>query len=543
MRDEVAAYGGPSLVSDAPALVLAIERRTPDANARVILSALNRAVAESSVAACFSDPPFSLFGEIHGRWVFSLACPPGSAALDAARQLCQWAPGAPDGIPIVSAFDKRLEKAWARELDDWRKMEPLIAAARSRGIPVRLAWYGGLPALHLGDPGEKRMVLGPFHHCDSAVAGRVGSDKQLTRSLLEELRVPMPRGIAGLSTWDETRLAAAEIGYPIVLKHVNSSNSFGVVPEIRSFAALDRAWRQLRLRFPIGHLLVERFIPGTYYRILVIDGTYVRASNGTAVSVCGDGVRTVTELVRAAGPPCSGFLDDEDLLYRLRSLLIPQDLELSSTPAPDRRVQVTPPTTQWVDCTNDVHPDTRAVTERIGQALAPGILGIDIVCWNIGEPLTGDEGIIEVNSGPGTWFHADQAGLASLMLQRLFEDYDPPRVVLFAGPAASALAAQAEQASRAARNPAERRTAFVWTDEDFAIAEGLPAERCDVLVITGQLREPLLSAVLRSVIPGGAVIVHPACRLPPRARVRLRSIGVAVSRAAAEPVAPDGGVC
>jgi hypothetical protein len=45
LRDGLAAYGGPSLVSHASALVLAIERRRPSAAAGEILGALNRAIA------------------------------------------------------------------------------------------------------------------------------------------------------------------------------------------------------------------------------------------------------------------------------------------------------------------------------------------------------------------------------------------------------------------------------------------------------------------------------------------------------------------
>jgi hypothetical protein len=553
-----ASYGGPSLCGDLPALALTLPTRLsprgrPGEDAGVpdcagaagepidperFRRALQQALRGSPVLPYLTRGSFRFVGELRGNLLFALPAPPGPAALEALRRMRTLVLAAPHLPPTAGALLRPLLDAWARELDDWSTLEPLIGGARRHRIPVELAWYGHLPALHLSVGPERRLVLGPIHDADSAVAMYVGSSKVVTRSLLESLAVPMPEALV-VAGPHEVRSAARALGYPVVLKHESSSNSEGVVPGIRSAAALDRAHRHLRVRFPVGKLIVERHLPGTYHRLLVIDGACVRGSLGRSRDVLADGRRPVSQLLGADGWTAGSTAETDAERHRLQCLLIGQELDLDTVPEAGRRVTVSPPTGGWQDCTGAIHPEVREAVECIGRALTPAILGIDIICENIGRPLPGQGGVIEVNSGPGTWFHADQPGLASMLLRRLFPSGAAgPPVILFAGPDAPEIARRAGQLDGGdGPEPDDgSRSVAPWitgVDIDGALRRGLPVGRCDVLVLTGET-EPLLEvAVVRTVRRHGRIVAHPRVELSPASLRRVTEWGIGVRRASA----------
>jgi cyanophycin synthetase len=216
------------------------------------------------------------------------------------------------------------------------------------------------------------------------------------------MSVPIPVGFAVRQISDALD-RAQEIGYPVVLKVPTSSNGYGVAPHIESPAVLKDVFRLMSRLFPRVELLLEQFLRGDYFRLLVVDGKLLRASAGTARVVTGDSVRSIRQLL--SGSETEKILRPGPLLNRLRLILSCQRKTLKSVPKEGEMVTGSPPTSQWRDVTPLVHPTTRDLMERIGSRLRPSVLGIDLLARNVSCPLEHGDGIIEVNSGAVTWFH------------------------------------------------------------------------------------------------------------------------------------------
>jgi cyanophycin synthetase len=175
---------------------------------------------------------------------------------------------------------------------------------------------------------------------------RLGSSPRPCRTalffvLLQQLNLPVPNG-AVVNDFDEAAQAARSIGYEVVLKSPSGSNSVGVVTSIKNCDQLPASYSYLRRRFPCGPLLLEKMLDGRYFRILIVDGKFIRASSGRPSRVCATGKDTVRDLMMFSPDMFEGV--DDSYAYRLEGLLLGQELTLDSVPAADTLVNITPVT-------------------------------------------------------------------------------------------------------------------------------------------------------------------------------------------------------
>jgi cyanophycin synthetase len=106
--------------------------------------------------------------------------------------------------------------------------------------------------------------------------------------------VPVPEGRAVRSE-DEAWGATQEIGLPGVVKPEASNLGKGVSVNLLTEAEVRAAYRISREYR--GDALVERYVEGDDYRLLVVNGKMVAAARRDPASVMGDGRQTITELV------------------------------------------------------------------------------------------------------------------------------------------------------------------------------------------------------------------------------------------------------
>src|SRR3989440_6440073 len=130
----------------------------------------------------------------------------------------------------------------------------------------------------------------------SALGVDIAGDKKLTTSLLASAGLPVPKSDTVRSA-DEAVAVAARIGYPVVVKPLDGNHGRGVSLDLRTEedvrSGFESAIRQTRS----GVVVVESFIRGNDYRVLVIDGHMVAVAQRVPAHVIGDGKRTVRELV------------------------------------------------------------------------------------------------------------------------------------------------------------------------------------------------------------------------------------------------------
>jgi cyanophycin synthetase len=220
------------------------------------------------------------------------------------------------------------------------------------------------------------------------------------------------------------------------LKPRSGDAGAGVTCDIETAADLARAFVTAA---PLdGALVLERQIPGSVYRLLILDGEVLGVVQRDPSSVEGDGASTVRDLIRAenhARVDAEGARGnqlvhpDHDCLLALRA----QGLTLASIPSAGARLPVKRsngdggrPDTYAIPLST-VSPDVVDEAIRAVAAVGLRLAGVDVVTPDLGKGIADAGGaIVDVNSPPGLHYHyltanPSQSHVAARVLQRLLE--------------------------------------------------------------------------------------------------------------------------
>jgi cyanophycin synthetase len=187
----------------------------------------------------------------------------------------------------------------------------IVDAAANRNIPaIRLLGKGNL--VQLGYGVRSHRIWTAETDRTPAIAESISRDKDLTKTLLQSCGVPVPEGRVVESAADAWRVAQA-IGLPVVIKPCDGNHGRGVFIELTQREEVESAYRAA-LNQGSG-VLVERFVPGTEHRLLIVGGRLVAANRGDSVSVVGDGRSSISDLImkQINSDPRRGDTEDHPL--------------------------------------------------------------------------------------------------------------------------------------------------------------------------------------------------------------------------------------
>lgn len=320
----------------------------------------------------------------------------------------------------------------------------IVAAARKRRIPVlRLTPTRGL--IQLGYGVHQKRIQASETSTTSAIAVDTCQDKALTNQLLRVVGVPVPEGRLAASA-DEAWEIAQDVGLPVVVKPVDGHQGKGVSVNLAGEAEVRAAFAIAQQH---GSVLVERYVTGDDYRLLVVGGKLVAAARRDPAHVVGDGERSVAELVEIVNrdprrrPGHGSVLTRITLDEAARLVLAQQGLTETSVPEAGRRVLLRSNSNlstggTAVDVTDSVHPRNAQVAELAAQILALDVAGIDMLCQDITRPL-GEQGgaIVEVNAAPGLRMHLAPAegqprDVGGPIVNMLYPEGAPSRIPIVA---------------------------------------------------------------------------------------------------------------
>jgi cyanophycin synthetase len=332
----------------------------------------------------------------------------GRLALELAVQLCHAA------IARVG-FDLEAAIAQLHELDEDVRLGPstgsIVDAAVARGVPIRRLTDGSL--VQFGWGAKQRRIQAAEIDTTSAIAESIAQDKDLTKSLLHAAGVPVPMGRPAFSV-EEAWTVATDVGLPVVVKPQDGNQGKGVSVNITDRAAFDKAYATAA-RY--GTVMVEKFLPGHDYRLLVVGNKLVAAARREPPLVVGDGKHTVRQLVDLVNADPRRGTGHSTSLTKIRfddiaiGRLHEQNLEPESVPEKGRRVILRNNANlstggTATDVTDDVHPEVSARVIEAAQMVGLDICGVDVVCESVMRPLEEQNGgIVEVNAAPGLRMH------------------------------------------------------------------------------------------------------------------------------------------
>ncbi|KCB32426.1 cyanophycin synthetase [Bordetella hinzii] len=345
-------------------------------------------------------------------------------------------------------FDLPQALARLRELDEDVRLGPstgsIVNAAVARGIPYHRLTQGSMVQFGWGSR-QRRIQAAETDHT-SAIAESIAQDKDLTKMLLDAAGVPVPLG-RSVDDAEAAWQAAQELGGPVVVKPRDGSQGRGVAVNIetreRVLAAFEAA-SQIS-----SEVIVERYIPGHDFRLLVVGNTLVAASRRDPPQVTGDGVHTVRELVNEVNADPLRGDGHATALTKIRLDDIAQGVLSKQGYTPD---SVPPAGTLVVlrnnanlstggsatDVTDEVHPELAARAVTAARMIGLDICGVDVVAETVHLPLEDQHGgVVEVNAAPGLRMHLNPSfgkgrAVGEAIINQMFAEGDDARIPIIA---------------------------------------------------------------------------------------------------------------
>ncbi len=323
-----------------------------------------------------------------------------------------------------------------RELREAERLGPstgsIVEEAASRGIPwIRLNKYS---LCQLGYGANQKRIQATVTSETSSIGVELACDKEDTKFLLEQAEIEVPRGDI-ISRERSLKPTSEDIGYPLVIKPIDGNHGRGISVDVRSY---DDAVKAFHAAKEVSRrVIVENYILGEDYRLLVINNTFVAAALRSPAHVIGDGKSTITELVAEVNTdPRRGYGHEKELtaitINDLTKTIIADAGYTEDSVLDEGEKLILKDTANLStggtaeDVTDIVHPANVAMAERISKIIDLDICGIDIMTTDISKPLSETGGaVLEVNAGPGFRMHlAPTTGLprnvAAPVVDKLF---------------------------------------------------------------------------------------------------------------------------
>jgi cyanophycin synthetase len=347
-------------------------------------------------------------------------------------------------VAIAEALIAGKEYDIDADLQKMREIRERVRLGPSTGSIVDEAVSRDIPWIRLGTNslvqlgyGINQMRFQATITCKtSSIAVDIACNKEQTKKMLENASIPVASGSICV---DEESLADVikKIGYPIVLKPLGGNHGKGASINVTNW---EDAVSGLVFAQTYGkRVIVEKFITGFDFRVLVIDNKLVAAAKRVPAHVVGNGVDTIQQLIDTTNlDPRRGYghenvltqidvdRDTEDLLEKLNYTLetIPNNGEtvfLKST------ANLSTGGTS-VDVTDMMHPENIFLAERISRVIGLDVCGVDIMAENLTQPLKENGGVIlEVNAAPGFRMHlAPSEGLPRNVAAPVIDMLYPP---------------------------------------------------------------------------------------------------------------------
>ncbi|MDM5176755.1 cyanophycin synthetase [Massilia sp. DJPM01] len=365
----------------------------------------------------------------------------GRLAMNLAAQLCA---AAADDTP----FDLGAALLQLRDLDEDVRLGPstgaIVQAAVARNIPFRRLTDGSLVMFGWGS--RQRKIQAAEIDSTGAIAESIAQDKELTKKLLHAAGVPVPLGRVAADP-DDAWAAALEIGLPVVIKPKDGNQGKGVTVNVTTREQLVAGYHAAA-EFR-DDILVERYLPGHDFRLLVIGNKLIAAARRDPPIVVGDGKHSVRELVDQVNLDPRRGNGHSTSLTKIRF----DDIALASLAKQGLVAESVAPKGQRVilrnnanlstggaasDVTDDVHPEVAARAIAAAHMVGLDICGVDLVCDSVLKPIEEQNGgIVEVNAAPGLRMHLSPSfgkgrPVGEAIISSLFADGDDGRIPVVA---------------------------------------------------------------------------------------------------------------
>lgn len=271
-------------------------------------------------------------------------------------------------------------------------------------------------------------------------ASEIARDKGYSRFFLRHMNYPVPTGNTFLSPEWSKKLGAPDrggilnawsyaksIGLPVFVKPNSLSRGIGVA-KAHNWTEFHRAASEAMKCDKV--IIVERAVVGQDYRLVVLDGEVISAYERVALTIVGDGISTITDLLTKRQEDFTRHgretvIDCND--YRLEANLRRNSLTLDSIPKAGNIIELLDIANlsaggTSLDVTNRLHPTFRELARSIARDMGLRLVGVDLIVHGDidAEPTEGHYWIIEINSAPGLDHYASMGDIQKRLVDDLY---------------------------------------------------------------------------------------------------------------------------
>ena len=361
---------------------------------------------------------------------------------------------AESSVAIAEALIKGVDYNLDADIQKMREIRERVRLGPSTGSIVEEAVARDIPWIRLGTNslvqlgyGVNQMRFQATITCKtSSIAVDIACNKEQTKKMLDAASIPVANGGICVEEEDLDGIIA-KIGYPIVIKPLDGNHGKGASINVKN---IEDAKAGLAYAKKYSHrVIVEKFITGFDFRVLIIDNKLVAAAKREPAHVVGNGKDTIQKLIDITNEDPKRGYGHENVLTQIdvdrdtTDLLEKLSYTLETIPKAGETVYLKSTANlstggTSVDVTDMMHPENIFLCERISRVIGLDVCGVDIMAENLTQPLKENGGcILEVNAAPGFRMHlAPSEGLprnvASPVIDMLYPLGKPSRIPIIA---------------------------------------------------------------------------------------------------------------
>lgn len=293
-----------------------------------------------------------------------------------------------------------------------RKLAPKIGAK----VVVEPEW--GIVSQITFKNGVVRFLFGYLFDLNNYSSVEIATDKGYAKFFMKKMGYPVAEGKTFYSDeWAKAiksnqkifyaKKYAKKLGYPVIIKPNSKSQGSGV----------RLVWNEKELDFGLKEIfkkdkvaIVERYLPGKDYRIVVLDGEIISAYQLVPPSIVGDGRSSIISLLKKKTFTLRGKDRKINLKdRRIEDKLLKQGLNFRSVLKKGQRVFILDNANlssggEAINVLNNISVSFQEIAKKLTSDMGLRIAGVDLMITT-GDITKNskdcDYYIIEINSSPG----------------------------------------------------------------------------------------------------------------------------------------------
>jgi cyanophycin synthetase len=287
----------------------------------------------------------------------------------------------------------------------------ILEAALNKGIKVEII-SKHFHLLKLTYNGKSLFIKGVSFPVNPQPACFIANNKFLTKRILRSHEIPVPKSWLVRTPREARKTILRKNLFPCVLKPVKGAHGDRVFANIESLEEFNEVLPLVFTRPGKKDVLVEEFIEGKDYRLLVVGDEVSAVMERIPAHIVGDGKSNIRQLIRKFNqnplvgkryekPMCKIRLNGE-----VKRNLKKKGKKLTSIPQKGERVflrQNANISTGGIgkDVTENVNHELKKIAVRAAKAIGMVITGVDIIYDGSSERPY----VLELNNCPGIDIH------------------------------------------------------------------------------------------------------------------------------------------